>query len=178
MLSRLFRNKKIPSNPFATSNGKKAVSQDRKEIPTILSTNPIEEHQYPGVELEDYYLYYLQDSLKDSMATRAKVIYITKRELLCELNSTTPITYNKNALSDNKTRYAVESLPQDGLFEVGNDLQIKLQIPFRNEYIRATAKIIGVDNSMPDSIRLKLRYTKILGGDNEVLFETILDMLL
>jgi hypothetical protein len=139
--------------------------------------NPVEEHQYPGVELEDYYLYYLQDSLKDSMATRAKGLYITKRELLCEINRPVPVSGNKSGLSDNKTKFVFEPLPQEELFEVGNDLQIKLQIPFRNEYIRAAGKIVGMDDSMPDIIRLKLRYTKILGGDNEVLFDTILDML-
>ncbi|UJS18379.1 MAG: hypothetical protein L3J17_04785 [Candidatus Jettenia sp.] len=67
----------------------------------------------------------------------------------------------------------------DPVFEEGKNITLKLQIPFRSEFVRATGRITGVEYDIVNyTIRVKAAYTKILGSDNEILFDTILDMLL
>lgn len=162
---------------FTNHDEKSATNHINKEDLEIIMVDSIEDSRYPGIELEDYYLYYLQNSLKDSMATKANVLYITKRDLLFEVDKRKAFPDGQKDTPD-KTEIVLLRTEQEQPFEIGKDIQLKLQIPFRNEFIRATGRITGVDNNIPDAIHVKLRYTKILGGDNEVMFDTILDMLI
>ncbi|MEP9410561.1 MAG: hypothetical protein HRF42_04030 [Candidatus Brocadia sp.] len=128
--------------------------------------------QYPGAELEDYYLYYLYDPLKDSMAVRARIIYITKNELLFAVDADTTLPGSQGNTSD-------KSPPSQLLFAAGKNISLKLQVPFRSEFVRATGRVLGIEcDAVSHSINVKVAYTKILGNDNEVLFDTILDMLM
>lgn len=150
------------------------AGHDTKALPGV----PDSEHAYPGVELEDYYLYYLKDPLKDTIAARARVLYINKKELLFEVDNAPVVSESLKAIRDTAERKP-EAMVMDPVFESGRSISLKLQIPFRSDFVRATGRITGIEYDMEKyMIRVKVVYTKILGSDNEVLFDTILDMLL
>lgn len=137
-----------------------------------------DERGYPGAELEDYFLYYLKDPLKDTLAARARVLYINKKELLFEVDNVAVVSETLKAIQDIAERKP-ETTIMDPAFESGKSISLKLQIPFRSDFVRATGRITGVEYDMAKyTIKVKVVYTKILGSDNEVLFDTILDMLL
>ncbi len=165
---------KVSSSRIVTNS----VTQNLKEKAEneLLDYQP-EEENYPGVQLEDYYIYYLKDSLRDSMATRAKVLYITKKDVLIEINKYTALNSVKKELDSDKG-FELAPIAIEELFEIGKDVQLKLQVPFRNEFIRSTGRILEFYENTPNIVHVKLKYTKILGGDNEILFDTILDMLI
>lgn len=168
ILSVIHRLKKSGKIPFREKAETGLPDPDAK---TDIS---VSQYQYPGAELEDYYLYYLQDPLKDSMAVRARVIYITKSELLFEVSTDTIPPESQGIIPD-------KSLPSPShlLFAAGKNISLKLQVPFRNEFVRATGRVLGVEyDAVSHSTHVKVAYTKILGNDNEVLFDTILDMLM
>lgn len=171
IISIIHRLKKSGKSSFHTTDPG-AADQDTK---TDISGS---RHQYPGVELEDYYLYYLQDPLKDSMAVRARVVYITKSELLFEVGADTILPESQKNIPD-KAETKSLSPPSNLLFVAGKNISLKLQVPFRSDFVRATGRILGVEyNTVSHSTHVKVAYTKILGNDNEVLFDTILDMLM
>lgn len=103
------------------------------------------------VLLVDYYLYYLKDPLRDASAIRGEVISLSKRGALFEG-------------MDN--------------FSLGQDLALKLQIPYRNEFVRATGKVLRIEKeeSSP-KVRVAMSYTKILNGPKELLFDTLVRLL-
>ena len=172
IISIIHRLKKSGKISFHTKTDTSAADQDTK---TDISSS---QYQYPGVELEDYYLYYLQDPLRDSMAIRARVIYITKSELLFEVSADTVLPESQKSISDNAEIKLLSPL-SNLLFVVGKNISLKLQVPFRGDFVRATGRILGVEyHAVSHSTHVKVAYTKILGNDNEVLFDTILDMLM
>lgn len=168
----MHRLKKSGKSSFRTKTDPVASDQDTK------TDTPGRRHHYPGVELEDYYVYYLQDPLKDSMAVRARVVYITKNELLFEVGADTIPPESQKTISD-KAEIKSLSPPSNLLFVAGKNISLKLQVPFRSDFVRATGRILGVEyNAAGHSTHVLVAYTKILGNDNEVLFDTILDMLM
>lgn len=105
----------------------------------------------PRVPMVDYYLYYLKDPLRDASAVRGEVINFSKSGIL------------------------FESLDR---FEPRSDLALKLQVPYKNEFIRATGKIIRIEESdHPLKRRVALSYAKILNGPKELLFGTLVQLL-
>ncbi len=172
IISVLHRLKKSCKSSFHTETNTGAADQDTK------ADIPGSRHQYPGAELEDYYLYYLQDPLRDSMAIRARVVYITKSELLFEVGADTILPESQSNISE-KAEIKSLSPPPNLLFVAGKNISLKLQVPFRGDFVRATGRILGVEcNEAGHATHVKVAYTKILGSDNEVLFDTILDMLM
>ncbi len=104
------------------------------------------------VRLVDHHLYYMKDSLVDTRARRAEIVDIS----------------------------------QDGVcfvteeeFRVGDEIAIKIQIPFRNRYTRATGRVTRVMRD-PDRVgfRVALRYQPLLSGPDEILYDTILSLLI
>jgi Tfp pilus assembly protein PilZ len=105
----------------------------------------------PRVALVDQYLYYLKDPLRDSSAIRAEVVDISRTGVLFRTSES---------------------------FTIGQEVTLKIGIPFRNESIRTAGKVVRMTPSQdgqPGSVAV--RYTKILGGPRELLFETLLDLL-
>lgn len=110
-----------------------------------------EKRDGPRVSLVDYYLYYLKDPLRDASAIRGEVIDFSRSGILFE-----------------------------GLdrFEPGSELALKLQVPYKNEFIRASGKIIRIEKSQhPLKVRVATAYTKILNGPKELLFDTLVQLL-
>ncbi len=174
IFSKLRPVKKPGKGLFQKKSKTQAVGRNKKDLPGVQDS----EHGYPGVELEDYFLYYLKDPLKDTVAARARVLYINKKELLFEVDNKEVVSEALKAIQDVAERKP-ETTMMDPVFESGKSISLKLQIPFRSDFVRATGRITGVEyDTAKYTIRVKVVYTKILGSDNEVLFETILDMLL
>ncbi|GAB64199.1 MAG: hypothetical protein DWB56_06255 [Candidatus Jettenia sp.] len=169
IFSRLSRLKKADKHSPHIQGNTITRNQDTKAVPDVQG--------YPGIELEDYYLYYLQDSLKDTVALRARVLYINKRELMFEISNDSAAAEAQKEIQNNSETES--SSVVDPVFEEGKNITLKLQIPFRSEFVRATGRITGIEYDVVNyTIRVKAAYTKILGSDNEILFDTILDMLL
>ncbi|MCF6157965.1 MAG: hypothetical protein E3K32_05205 [wastewater metagenome] len=146
---------------------------------TETDTSSRKKNIYPGIELEDYYLYYLQDPLKDTVAVRARVLYITRRELLFEVSGDEVVSEVQHDNQDSPAEQKPAVPAVNPVFVTGNNISLKLQIPFLNDFVRATGRILGVEYHAPNnSTHVRVAYTKILGSDNEILFNTILDMLM
>lgn len=110
----------------------------------------IEKRGSPRVALVDYYLFYLKDPLRDTSAIRGEVINLSKEGVL------------------------FESLDP---FDPGSELALKLQIPYKNEFIRASGRIIRIERgSHPFKARVAASYTKILNGPKELLFDTLVHL--
>lgn len=103
------------------------------------------------VRLVDHHLFYMKDSLVDTRARRAEIFDVS-RDGVCFVT--------------------------DEEFRVGDELAIKLQIPFRSRYIRATGRVARILRD-PDRVgfRVALRYQPLLAGPDEILYDTILELL-
>lgn len=111
----------------------------------------IENRREHRVLLVDYYLYYLKDPLRDASAIRGEVISLSRSGILFEGIDT---------------------------FALGHDLALKLQIPYRNEFVRATGKVIRIEKGEHSpKVRVAVTYTKILNGPKELLFDTLVRLL-
>lgn len=110
-----------------------------------------ERRRNPRVRLVDHHLFYMKDSLVDTRARRAEIFDVS-RDGVCFVT--------------------------DEEFRVGDELAIKLQIPFRSRYIRATGRVARVLRD-PDRVgfRIALRYQPLLAGPDEILYDTIIDLL-
>ncbi len=110
-----------------------------------------ERREAPRVSLIDQYLYYLKDPLRDSSAVRGEVINISRTGVLFRTTEN---------------------------FSVGQEVTLKIGIPFRNESIRTAGKVVRMTPGAEGKQgTVAVRYTKILGGPRELLFETLLDLL-
>lgn len=110
-----------------------------------------ERRRHPRVRLVDHHLFYMKDSLVDTRARKAEIIDVSRDGV---------------------------SFATDEEFRVGDELAIKLQIPFRNRYIRATGRVARIVRD-PERVgfRVALRYQPLLSGPDEILYDTILDLL-
>lgn len=110
-----------------------------------------ERREAPRIGLIDQYLYYLKDPLRDSSAVRGEVVNISRTGVLFRSSE---------------------------VFSIGQEVTLKIGIPFRNESIRTAGKVVRTtppEEGKPGTVAV--RYTKILGGPRELLFETLLDLL-
>ena len=98
----------------------------------------------------DYFLYYLKDPLRDSSAIRAEIDDISKKGI--------------RFISHEKLPMAAE-------------LALKIQIPYRQDYIRATGIVTRSDKIADGLFETVVTYRKILNGPDDVLFESLITLL-
>lgn len=106
-----------------------------------------------SVELLGHRAQVLRDPLKDESATACPLVWIGQGEVCFDF----PHSHDELA--------------------IGAELALRLPVPFRSETVRATGSVLAIE-AVEDHLRVRSSYVLVLRGGDELLFETLLRLLL
>jgi c-di-GMP-binding flagellar brake protein YcgR len=110
-----------------------------------------ERRRHPRATLVDIEGYYLRSSLLDATARRAMIVDLS-REGVC--------------------------FDAEDVLEKGMEISLRLRVPYTERFVRAAGRVVRVETA-PDARlhRTAVRYGKLVNGEDEMLFDAILDLL-
>ena len=111
----------------------------------------VERRRHPRATLVDIDLYYLRSSLLDATARRATVVDLSREGV---------------------------SFDAEDVLEKGMEISLRLRVPYTERFVRAAGRVVRVEPAPDGRLhRTAVRYGKLVSGEDEMLFDGIVDLL-